>query len=165
MKCKILASALCALALGFSACDDDDDDAIISVNPERAIDGKSFDGLYQVIDGKTGDTTYVAGSVSFAKSDTAYVCHVTAVLNGETSAMQFTASATANVVQTSNGFSFYVYPDEVDSNNPPLGNSGFSGLIESDGGCILSFVRSIRSGRKLYVTNFTFSNTKFNDKQ
>lgn len=165
MKCKILAFALCALALGFSACDDEDDDAIISVNPERAIDGKSFDGLYQVIDGKTGDTTYVAGSVSFAKSDTAYVCHVTAVLNGETSAMQFTASATANVVQTSNGFSFYVYPSVIDSNNLPIGKYGFLGLIENDGGCMLSFTRSVRKGVRVYETKFSFSDSLYNDVQ
>ncbi len=165
MKRKILASVLCALAIGFSACDDDDDDAIISTSPEKAIAGKSFEGLYQVIDGKTGDTTYVSGSVSFASTDTAYVCKVTAELKGETSSMQFTSTVLANVVQTSNGFSFYLYPDEVDSSNPPMGDAGFSGLIENEGGCILSFVRSIRNGRKVYATNFTFSDTAFNLKQ
>lgn len=161
MKRKLLASLLCALALGFSACDDDDDDAIISTNPELSIAGQSYDGYYQVIDGKTGDTTYVQGSVAFDKSDTAYVCYVTATLNGESSAMNFTSTSKANIVQTSNGYSFYLYPTEVDSNNPPIGQYGFNGQIEKSGEVILSFTKSVRKGVRLYETSFLFSNTRF----
>ncbi len=164
MKRKILASLLCALALGFSACDDDDDDAIISTNPELSIAGQSYDGYYRVIDGKTGDTTYVQGSVAFDKSDTAYVCYVTATLNGESSSMNFTSTAKANLVQTSNGYSFHLYPSEIDSANPPIGNYGFDGQIDKSGEVLLSFTRSVRKGVRLYSTTFLFSNTRFEGK-
>ncbi len=163
MKRKILASLLCALAIGFSACDDDDDDAIISTNPELSIDGKAYDGYYQVIDGKTSDTTYVQGSVSFAKSDTAYVCYVTATLNGESSSTNFTSTSKANLVQTSNGYTFHLYPTEVDSENLPIGKYGFAGEIANSGEVALAFTKSVRKGVKVYETKFTFSNTRFNN--
>lgn len=163
MKIKILATALCALALGFSACDDDDDDAIISNNPSQDINGLSYQGVYQVINSTTKDTTYVKGSVSFASTDEPFVCQVTAVLEGDVSAYNFTSSGNANVVKTSNGYSFYVYPTEI-GDEKPIGDYGFNGFIENGGETSLYFDKFVRKGLRVTQTAFLFSNTKWNDK-
>lgn len=147
MKIKILALALSALALGFSACDDDDDDAIISTHPEKEIDGMSFTGKLQSVVVQTGDTTYYDGTLAFAATDSAYACTVTISFNDET------YSNVANVVKTSNGFSFN------NATSCDLSDTGFSGTISNDGDAQVSFARSVRQGRKVVDSNFIFSNT------
>lgn len=154
MKIKILATALCAIALGFSACDDDDDDAILSTHPEKEIAGKSFDGVFQQVNGTTKDTTYTDGSLSFEATDTAYVCKVTATVGADA------YSYKANVVKTSNGFSFYCYPDDA-GGVTPIGNNGFMGSLSNDDDAMLYFVRTKRSGLRKVIFSFTFSNTKW----
>ncbi len=160
MKRKILASLLCALALGFTACDDDDDDAIISTNPGQAIAGKSFDGKFQVVNTKTSDTTYVDGSLSFSASESEYACLVSVVCANPA----IDQSYVANVVQTSNGFSFSNYPSEIDSNNLPIGNTGFFGWLNNDGSASIYFERFTGQGRKAVTSKFTFSNVDWNNK-
>lgn len=154
MKIKILVSALCALALGFSACDDDDDDPIISTHPEQAIAGKTFDGKFQQINNTTKDTTYTDGSLAFEATDTAYVCKVTATVGEDA------YSYKANVVQTSNGFSFFCYPEDA-GGVTPIGNTGFLGTITNNDDAMLYFERSKRSGKRTVIFIFTFSNTKW----
>lgn len=160
MKRKILASLLCALALGFSACDDDDDDAIISTNPGQAIAGKSFDGKFQVINTKTYDTTYVAGKLSFDAAGSEYTCMVSVVC--EEPALE--QSYVANVVQTSNGFLFENYPTTIDSENLPLGNVGFMGELGNDGSASIYFERVTGKGRNSVTKKFTFSNVDWTNK-
>lgn len=160
MKRKILASLLCALALGFSACDDDDDDAIISTNPGQAIAGKSFEGKFQVINTKTKDTTYVDGSLSFAAAEAEYACMVSVVCANPA----IEQSYVANVVQTSNGFSFSNYPTQIDSDNLPIGNTGFFGWIDNEGSASIYFERFTGKGRNAVTSLFTFSNVNWDNK-
>lgn len=154
MKIKILATALCALALGFTACDDDDDDAILSTHPEKEIAGKSFDGKFQQVNNTTKDTTYVDGSLAFEATDTAYVCKVTATVGEDA------YSYKANVIRTSNGFSFYCYPEDA-GDVSPIGNDGFLGTLSNSDDAMLYFERSKRSGKRTVIFKFTFSNTKW----
>lgn len=155
MKIKILALALSALALGFSACDDDDDDAIISTHPEKEIDGMSFTGKYQQVNLTTKDTTYTDGALSFAATDSAYVCMVTATVGENDYSYQ------ANVVKTSNGFSFYTTLDGAVDGVIPIGTSGFNGEITNDGEALIQFNRRVGNGLRARINQFTFSNTKW----
>lgn len=148
MKIKILATALCAIALGFSACDDDDDDAILSTHPEKEIAGKSFDGVFQQVNTKTNDTTYVDGSVAFAATDSAYVCTVTATVGSNA------YSYNANVVKTSNGFLFY------NEESSPISTTGFHGTVVNEDEVTMYFERPVKTGRKTVNNIFTFSNSK-----
>lgn len=150
MKIKILVSALCALALGFSACDDDDDDAILSTHPEKEIAGKSFDGIFQQVNTKTNDTTYVDGVLAFEATDSAYVCNVSVSVGAEV------FSANANVVLTSNGFKFY---SPVSSK---ISDTGFHGTIANDNDVTIYFERPVVVGRGTVNTLFWFSNSKWN---
>lgn len=154
MKTKILAIALSALALGFSACDDDDDDAIISTHPEKEIDGMSFTGKYQQVNNTTKDTTYTDGTLSFEATDSAYVCKVTAAVGEDV------YSYNANVVRTSGGFSFSCYPSDA-GDETPIGDDGFVGTVSNDDEAMLYFERSKRSGKRTVIFLFTFSNTKW----
>lgn len=150
MKIKILITALCAFALGFSACDDDDDDPILSTHPEQEIAGKEFSGVFQQINTSTKDTTYTEGSVAFAATDTAYVCTVTAKIGSAA------YSSVANVVKTSNGILFY----NAVSNS--IATTGFNGSIANNDEVTIYFERPVKTGRKTVNNIFTFSNSKWN---
>ena len=148
MKIKILAIALSALALGFTACDDDDDDPIISTNPSQEIDGMSFDGTFQMVNTTSNDTTYAAGTLAFAATDSAYACTVTVTVPDKS----IDVSSAANVVKTSHGFAFN------NSLSTDISVTGFLGTISNDGEAMIYFEKPVKNGRWTVNTTFLFSN-------
>lgn len=135
-------------AMGFVACDDDeDDDKILSTTPAKEVVG-TYSGTFTVV--ASGDTTFQSGTVVLEEvSD--YVCNVT--VNSESLG---TCSDVANVVLSQKGYIIYNYT------NATIGSAGFNFFYSAEEGMRTgsSFTKVVRSGRSEKTTYFSFTGTK-----
>ncbi len=149
---KILYPLFAALVLGFafSACSDDDDEAMtFDTTPEISAAG-TYTGTFTRVQDGTTDTLVAQGSVTLAPTDSAYCADVTFACAD----FDLDAASVTNITHANEG---YVFSNTSSDNG--LG-APFKGRI--DGGNVLnsSFDFTQREGRKQYVYHYTFVGTK-----
>lgn len=150
-----LSLAVVALPMCFASCSSDDDTPSTGeqVNVSAKVVG-TYSGTYSVEDVTNETTTDYTGTLVFAPytDDAPYAAYMT--INCDCATPEFAGTAAANLVPKSREYGFY---NELSSN--PLGFV-FSGTIDFDGNVNLSFTKTVKSGKKTYVYNVTFTGSK-----
>jgi hypothetical protein len=152
---KILFAALAfaCIGFGFTACEDDDDDAVyIYSEPIEQVAG-TYEGTWTSIYEK--DTITAAGTIEIAPDSTRakYLANVNVP---ECSAVNLDSmSSVANLVQAGQyGFSLV----NVSSENGFA--TSFRGRVSEEGQLTLNFTKKVRVGRKSNTYSFTFVGDK-----
>jgi len=148
---KILLSlfVLSAFCITFASCsdDDDNDNTIISTNPEQLAAG-TYTGTWT--QDLNGTQTTAEGSI-IVTADSAYCADFNFVCDE----FGITGTSVANISCANSGFVYY--------NNAGTATGigvSFSGRIDASGNITAGFEKSVRVGRKSTTYYFSFAGTK-----
>lgn len=152
--------AVCALTLGFVSCSDDTDldRGQHSDLPEAKAQG-TYAGTLTIYDTAVSDTTIThsgAATVTLAPGSNSYSANFTM----QSEAADANGDCTVNIAWSNDGFKFAIPAASGTIANGSSANVTVNGEVQPDGSMVVSYSKTVRSGRSTKTFFYKFSGKK-----